>query len=116
MLTELLAEYVNAPLECDGLTRVLHTVLHQEGIEHSCMVGSLTYVDRNEGAPLHFWITLPDGRFIDFRAHMWLGDSAGIPHGIFDPANFPQVVYRGEVVNLEILPQKLFDVLVGKFP
>lgn len=115
-MTELFAEYANCPLECDGLTRVLHTVLHREGIEHSCMVGSFTNTDRNKGAPLHFWIALPDGRFIDFRASMWLGDSPDIPHGVFDPANFPHVVYRGHVLNLELLTQNVFDVLVGNIP
>lgn len=42
MLKELLSQYDSCPLECDGLTRVLHTVLEREGIEHTCFVGTVT--------------------------------------------------------------------------
>ena len=34
MIKELLNQYDDCSLECEGLTRVLHTVLGREGIEH----------------------------------------------------------------------------------
>lgn len=30
-------------LECDGLTRVLHTILCEQGIEHTTYVGQVYY-------------------------------------------------------------------------
>jgi hypothetical protein len=59
---EILSKYDACKLECDGLTRVITTVLEKEGIEHTCMVGSLTHTLRNEAVPLHFWVELADGR------------------------------------------------------
>lgn len=116
MLKELLSRYDACKLECDGLTRVITTVLGKEGIEHTCMVGSLTHVLRNETVPLHFWIELADGRLVDYRAHHWLGEGDDIPHGIFDPRDYPHMAYQGQAIDLGILPQMLFDVLTEGAP
>lgn len=110
-MKELLGSYDSCKLECDGLTRVLTTVLQREGIEHTCMVGSIQHTGRDVGMSPHFWIELPDMRLIDYRAQMWLGDSPDIPHGIFIPAEFPLIVYEGQRVIIEPLPQFLFDIL-----
>jgi hypothetical protein len=110
---ELISQYEHCPLECDGLTRVLHTALYKAGIEHTCMAGSLARKDSREGSPLHFWIALPEGTFIDYRARMWLGDRTGVPHGIFNPVDYPQVEYSGSPVELEILSPTLFAVLTS---
>lgn len=111
MLKELISRYDSSKLECDGLTRVLHTVLSHEGVEHSCVVGSLTDTKRNKHVSLHFWIKLPDEQIIDYRARMWLGDTPDIPHGVFSPKDFSHLVYTGNEVQLDTLPQPLFDIL-----
>lgn len=41
---------------------------------------------------------------------MWLkGD--GIPHGIFHPQDFPDVIYTGEAIELDVLSPTLFEIL-----
>ena len=90
-MKELIAKYEACALECDGLTRVITTVLQENSIPHTCMTGTLTFTGTNEGTPLHFWIDLPDGQRIDYRARMWLGDRPDVPHGIFNPVDFPGV-------------------------
>lgn len=112
-MKELIAKYEACNLECDGLTRVLTTVLQEHSIPHTCMAGTLTLTGTNTGAPLHFWIDLPDGQRIDYRARMWLGISPDVPHGIFNPTDFPGVTYKGHSIALEPLPPKLFAVLTA---
>lgn len=113
MLKDLLGQYDSCQLECDGLTRVLHTVLNREGIEHTCRVGSLTHIQHHEHILLHFRIALPDGQFVDYRARLWLGDTPDIPHGIFKPMDYPHIEYMGEETQLESLSPHLFAILTG---
>lgn len=57
-------------LECDGLTRVISTLMQRDGIHHQVCVGTLTI--SNVGMiPIHWWIVLSDGRICDYRARMW---------------------------------------------
>lgn len=111
MLAELLSRYDRCKLECDGLTRVISTVLTREGIEHICFVGSIAHKPSETDMSPHFWVRLPDNRFIDYRARMWLGERNDVPHGIFQLADFPSVEYVGEAIDLEPLPTYLFAIL-----
>lgn len=90
-IRKLLNPYDSSPTECDGMTRICHSVLDQHGIEHQVMVGAISAGAR-EMSP-HFWIDLPDGTRIDYRARLWLGNE-GIPHGVFSPQDFPDVCYQ----------------------
>ena len=85
------------PVECDGMTRVIMALLTSNGIEHKVMGGHLTDVSPLQDkvvrpgplkAYVHWWIELPSGHLIDYRARMWMGDSA--QHGVFikDPTHF----------------------------
>lgn len=103
-LKSTLRKYDKCQLECDGLTRVLHTVLYRLNYPHTVMVGSIT-LEYIRFSP-HFWIELPDGRKVDYRARMWLGRKA--PHGIFEQS---LVVYKGEPIEWEPLSDALFDIL-----
>lgn len=105
-LHKLLDKYDKCPLECDGLTRVLHTVLTRNGYSHTVKLGCIT-LGSNASAP-HFWIELPDGRFVDYRARMWVGYQAS--HGIFRQS---QVSYEGEPIYMEPLDERLFKILTG---
>ena len=60
----LLSPYDCAAVECDGFTRIATTLLHENGYEHTVMVGTLSMYD--ETIPLHFWIELPDGCIVDY--------------------------------------------------
>jgi hypothetical protein len=99
-----LAQYDTCRLECDGLTRVLAYILTKEIIEHTVMIGEIIDEQTQKGFSPHFWIALPDGRYIDYRARMWLGQAEHVPHGIFNPADYP-VAYDGEPIAFENLEQ-----------
>ena len=103
-LKSTLRKYDKCQLECDGLTRVLHTVLVRLNYSHTVMVGSIT-LGLMRFSP-HFWIELPDGRIVDYRARMWLGRKA--QHGIFKQS---LVVYAGEPIEWEPLSDALFNIL-----
>ena len=68
-------------LECDGMTRVISNLLQRDGIGHTPMAGRLAIEGVGQIVP-HCWIELEDGRRIDLRARMWLGDDPRVPHGI----------------------------------
>lgn len=92
-----LERYDSCRLECDGLTRVLSYVLSNADIPHTVMLGEI--IDRltdNSFSP-HLWIELADGRVVDYRARMWLGEAEYIPHGIFNLQD-QQVEYIGKEV------------------
>lgn len=74
----------NMPLECDGLSRVVSTLLHRAGIEHRVRVGSLG-IEGVGRISIHWWVELPDGTLVDYRARMWLGTDPRVPHGVFAP-------------------------------
>lgn len=102
-LHQLLEPYINAPVECDGFTRLAHTALTHAGIEHTCMLGRLISADGQRKSPIHYWITLPDGQVIDYRARMWLGVSETVPHGVFFPACYKLWAYEGAAIDLPVL-------------
>ena len=115
-MKELLDQYDECPLECDGLTRVLTTVLTQEGIGHTCFVGSVVNTRTNTGSNLHLWVELADGWTVDYRARMWMGESKDIPHGIFNKADYPDVWYLGQETIITPLSPALFEALTMKNP
>ena len=84
-----LEQYDTCRLECDGLTRVLSYLLTKANVEHRAMLGKITDQKTQQRFSPHFWLVLPDGRHIDYRARMWLGRHEHIPHGIFDPEDYP---------------------------
>lgn len=81
-LRKWLAPLDACPVECDGMTRAVATLLKREGIPFTPHCGSLTIPEVGH-IPLHFWIELDNGLICDYRAQMWLGSSPSVPHGIF---------------------------------
>jgi hypothetical protein len=112
-IQELLDPYDSSQTECDGMTRICHTVGVRHGIDHQPRVGLLQHKAR-EIEP-HFWIDLPNGDRIDYRARMWLGQEEGVPHGVFNPQNFPDVIYQGEAIVLESLPPVVLSIMTLQF-
>ena len=84
-------------LECDGMVRVLHYVLDSHSVPHYVFAGSLE-INSKVFSP-HFWIGLPDGRLVDFKARMWFGNDA--PNGIFYPKD-TTAKYDGTPIELEV--------------
>ncbi|MDH6674341.1 hypothetical protein M2277_005033 [Paenibacillus sp. LBL] len=83
-------------LECDGMTRLISGILQDAGVVHFISTG---YVELNGRtvAP-HYWITLKDGSYIDYRLRMWLGESDDIPHGLFDSVDY-NVTYVSDIIR-----------------
>lgn len=102
-IARLLAEYVDAPVECDGFARLAHTALAEAEIEHSVLEGVVLAGDGSVALPIHYWIELRCGTLIDYRARLWLGESDAVPHGIFNQADFPQWRYEGARVDMPVL-------------
>lgn len=111
-IQQLLDPYDSSQTECDGMTRICHTVLTNHSIEHQAMFGVLT--QHHQHIEPHFWIYLPSGERIDYRVRMWL-KGEGIPHGIFQPQDFPGVTYTGEPIELDVLSPTLFEILTLEF-
>lgn len=104
-----------AQLECDGMSRCFSTILSQNKVQHTVHEGIIR-VDGVGSMSPHWWITLDaDGRYIDLRARMWLGDLDQVPHGIFHPSQ--SVHYESlhpippELVQL---PSFVFQILSGQ--
>lgn len=109
------------PVECDGLTRVITALLTLNGVEHRVMGGHLTDVsplndkDASLGpltGYLHWWVELPSGHLIDYRARMWMGESA--QHGVFikDPSHFDYL--NKEPANMGSYPIHILSCIVER--
>lgn len=99
-LGEILKSLDDVSLECDGLTRVISLILLKSGISHHIITGTVEKTDGSARIQPHLWIVLENGKYIDFRARMWLGNDESIPHGHFHPSNFPSVKYNDLTINL----------------
>jgi len=100
--------YDRASLECDGLTRVLHTVLEHNGINHKVMQGGVETL--GEYFEPHWWIEIGGGKVVDYRLKMWFGSKAA--HGVFSPKS-EGVEYDGRRVSMKVLEPWLFDALTN---
>ena len=98
-------------LECDGMTRVVSSLLQRDGVAHSPMVGNLEVPSVGRIAQ-HYWIELGDGRRIDLRARMWLGDDPRVPHGIV-LANHAHSHFTGRPIHFSPSPI-VFWALTGR--
>lgn len=108
----------NQSLECDGLTRVLSSLLLDLQVSHTVWMGSCfwrTEAGAESAIPLHFWIELPDDRQrvwrLDCRLRYWLGSQIALPHGFFRPQRFPLLHYEGEAIHLKRLTPKALQSL-----
>lgn len=106
-----------SPTECDGMTRMCHTVLTQHQLPHTVYLGACRY--QSQQIQPHFWIDLcgpSQGWRVDYRLRLWFkGETKALPHGVFRPEQFPQVQYLGDKVELEPLSDSLFQILLSDF-
>ena len=116
-LRVLTGQYEWYPLECDGLTRVLQTLLYREGIRCQVYGGEAVYMPTGERTPPHLWLEVEteQGRYrVDYRVRLWLQrgqDQDDIPHGVFRVHSFPNVLYHGVEVALAPLDDLHFALL-----
>lgn len=116
-IEELLNRYDSSPTECDGMTMLCHTVLHNVGVSHQVIAGICEYQDRI--MPIHYWIELLDdhlGWVVDYRLQMWFGKSDNVPHEIFQPENYAQIEYIGIPDDSPPLSQAVFHILQQRMP
>lgn len=98
-------------LECDGFTRVAFTLLERNGIAATAFVGRLEVAD---GAiPLHFWLEVNEF-IIDYKAQMWLGGHADVPHGVMHRSRVAGL-YQGDRIGMEPLPEVVYKALLAGF-
>ena len=107
-LRELLDDLDAAPVECDGMTRLVIGRLAKAGIAYRAYVGSITLGDKAMSP--HWWVEV-DGLTIDYRAKMWLGDSPMVPHGVFRQDTCG-TRYEGTEIELEPLPDGLAEIMM----
>ena len=114
-LQALLDPLAKSPVECDGMTRLVATVLAENGIAYQGYCGRISVGNRTM-AP-HFWIEVGPWR-IDYRSKMWFPGENGIQEGVFlanqgeiTRGNGTDTRYDGIAVDIAPLPRFLFDVL-----
>jgi hypothetical protein len=85
----------DARVDSDCMTFVISKILDDRGVFHQCRVGyAEDRLSRMTTAP-HCWVELEQGWCIDLRLRQWLGDEDDLPHGVFQPTNYPRVRYQG---------------------
>ena len=112
-IQNLLDPYDSSQTECDGMTRICHTILTQHHIEHQIRMGTLTFHGQN--IEPHLWIDLSSEYRVDYRARMWLNDNKDAPHGVFNSLDFPDFIYQGELIELELLSPELLTIMTLQF-
>lgn len=93
------------------MTRVVTYLLGRAKIDHLVFIGMLTFDGKRVVHP-HWWVDLPDGRRIDYRARMWAGDRPEVPHGLFLPKDFPRTGYFGNSTAVRV-SAFVYEVLAG---
>ena len=98
------------PVECDGMTRLVVTLLERHQQPFQAFYGAVTVGESR--FEHHFWV-VTEGCIIDYRARMWLGDDA--PHGVFSLKEFGHC-YSGEPVVVSPLSPALEAILKLPIP
>lgn len=111
-LEELVADLDDAPVECDGMTRLVVTRLAEAGIPHQAYLGELTTPAGRIG--LHYWVRAA-GWVIDLRARRWLGANPGVPHGVVEGCGKPWV-YEGRPTEVAPVSLEMFELLRMPIP
>ena len=110
-MIEMLPAFDALPLECDGLTRVISTLMQRDDVDHRVHVGSVK-IEGVGTIPYHWWIVLPDGCICDLRTRMWLGHDERVPHGLFVPQTHHHYQAQSEAKPASVrLAPSLFHVL-----
>ena len=74
---------------------VISNALSERGIFQQCRIGyAEDRLSRMTTVP-HCWVELEQGWCIDLRLRQWLGDEDDLPHGVFQPSDYPRARYHG---------------------
>lgn len=111
-LREILSYLDAAPVECDGMARLITTELQKRQIDHQVMVGTVTL--NGNVIPLHYWVMVGD-LTVDYRARIWLGESDLVPHGIFRQDTCA-ARYQGEPIEMAALSPAVVAIMTMPMP
>jgi hypothetical protein len=112
-IRKLLEPYLQLPLECDGMTRVITYLLDEKKIPHSVFLGAIQVRGGNgkgRFAP-HYWIRLETDEIVDFRSRMWFDGDESIPQGIFKEDG-KTISYVGVEINFPV-SKEVFQILIN---
>ncbi|MEE9647830.1 hypothetical protein [Enterobacter soli] len=111
---ELLHKYDALPLECDGHSMVVSSLLDRFCIPHQRIVGEVTLAGSGQIIRPHLWIKY-DEYIIDYRLRMWARQTADnvclVPHGIFieDKCHATYTVHS--IARKTVIPDKVIDLM-----
>lgn len=111
LIGTILSELDDCPLECDGMTRMISSILTKAGIVHDVLAGRVHMDGSARIVQPHLWIALRDDTVIDFRIRMWLGNQVEVPHGHFNLKDFQHMHYQGTVIEFTEEDQKYAHIL-----
>lgn len=118
-LKQLLDQYDNCMVECDGFTRIATYALNHAGIPHRIYCGYALCKNGGDEALVspHFWIEVEDQKgtiIVDYRLRCWCGYKA--PHGVrykeTATPNQMSISYEGKQIQLHV-NETLFDILTS---
>jgi len=90
-----LLQLEEARINSDCMTYVISRILDEHSVFHQCRIGyAEDRLSRMTTAP-HCWVELEQGWCIDLRLRQWLGDEDDLPHGVFQPSDYPRARYQG---------------------
>lgn len=102
------------PLECDGMTRCVSTLLSRDGIEHEVHYGYVAAHGLKKHINPHLWVELGQGLRFDIRARMWLANHESAPHGLFLPTEDFEYCTRNLIPASDFrMPDHLFWIVFG---
>ena len=100
-------------LDCDGKAQLVHTVLQQLSIDHTCWLGTATCNATTERIEPHFWTELrsDEGDLfrVDYSLHQWT--KANAPSGFFCAQSYADVTYNGELTDVWTVPTEFFALV-----
>lgn len=111
---ELLHKYDALPLECDGHSMVVSSLLDRFCIPHQRIVGEVTLAGTGQIIRPHLWIKY-DEYIIDYRLRMWARQTADnvclVPHGIFIEDKSQAIYTSQRIANKAVIPDSMIDFM-----
>lgn len=108
-IEKLIEPYLHYPVECDGMTHIIHSVLTTNNIVHQVYRGRVTVSERSI---IHFWVEIED-KIIDYRLQMWFPKQPGLPTGIFKPTLYPHICYEGRAIEIQAFAIEILPLIFG---
>lgn len=84
--------------QCHDMTYVISHLLREARVNHHCRAGYTRCLETGTTITPHCWIELEGGWIADLTIDKWLEspDEIDYPHGVFDPADWPNLEFYGQ--------------------